>query len=183
MDYTVQVGPDGRPWLGHLIVDIANTYAPEKRLPGHPVGYYAGGRWNPLTHRLDHRDGYYGGYTRVYLPPGSEVMSISGLEDATVAEESGKTVVGGFVELLGGEKRQVVIQWRPSSITMSEPGVYRLLAPRQPGAPQRSLAVHVGASAVQPGEAHPAFDKAPGSPHTWTVSLERDAEFEYRLTR
>jgi hypothetical protein len=141
--YELLIGPGGRPLLSTLTINEANTYLPGSPGLGYPDGYYDGSRWNPITRRMDSWPGYYGGYFRIFLPPESRFLGAVGFDDTPdIATESGRAVIGGYVGLHPGDKRQVRLRWIPA-IRPSAPNRYRLLVQRQPGTPARPLTVTV----------------------------------------
>src|SRR5205823_13709902 len=98
LSYTTQLDAAARPVHGELEVEERNTYRPGAGLPGYPPGYYRGARWDPTARRLEAREGYYGGYTRLYLPAGSRILRAAGFDDRVDVEaEGGRAVVGGYV--------------------------------------------------------------------------------------
>ncbi len=180
--YEVELGPDGRPTLATLTVDETNTYSPQARPPGYPDTYYYGGRWNPATYQLDRWEGYYGGYTRLYLPPGSRMLGALGYDESPqTGQESSRTVTGGYVGLLPGEQRQLRYKWEPEA-ALSLPGHYRLVVQRQPGAPAHPLTVVVH---LPPGGQAKDITPPPAATTaetvTWQTSLEQTRLFSLRL--
>jgi hypothetical protein len=73
LKYEVQLEADGRPGLASLTIDKVNAYVLGTALVGFPQeGYNTGGRWDAQTQRWDRWEGYYGGYLRLFPPPGSQ---------------------------------------------------------------------------------------------------------------
>jgi len=180
--YTVDLDRAARASRALLTIDMANEYAPGKGRPGYPDHYYYGLRWNPAARRMDVREGYYGGYTRLYLPLGSRILGISGFDEGvSVGTEAGRTVVGGYVGLDMGSQRRVQVEWEPAAPT-DEAGRYRLLIQRQPGAPLREVAVHARVPAgVAVTSATPEQTAQDGEGLTWRAALERDLTFDITL--
>jgi hypothetical protein len=100
-------------------------------------------------------------YTRVYVPPGSEFISVAGamrddkIKDpgrqpglADVGEEAGRAWFGAFVSVEPGETRSLEFRFRlaPSVERLIEAGEYRLTAAKQPGtlAPGLTLDLNLG---------------------------------------
>src|SRR5262249_4327518 len=182
LSYTVELDGAARPVRSELGVDERNTYRPGAGLPGYPPGYYRGARWDPIARRLDAREGYYGGYTRLYLPAGSRLLDAAGFDDRVdVGAESGRAVVGGYVGLEMGAGRRLAAEWVPAG-TPSAPGEYRLVVQRQPGAPDRALTVRVRLPEGYAAEAvAPAPNEVQDGVVTWRVTLDRDRTVRLRL--
>lgn len=141
--YQVDLGPNGYPTLSTLSIEMSNAYNPALRPPEYPEIYFSGGRWDPVTRLVDRQPGYYGGYTRLYLPPHSQVLNVSGYSDTPIVTQEGPhVVVGGYVGLYATQQTQLRYKWKPGGAP-SQPGQYRLLLQRQPGAPPREVNVVV----------------------------------------
>jgi hypothetical protein len=182
LEYAVQLRADGRPTFATLTLDALNAYEPSKGLPGYPAGYYTGARWNPATRHLDSWEGYYGGYTRIYLPSGSRFLGAGGFDDGlTLETESNRVVIGGYVGLSMAARRRLQLEWVPNG-QASVPGRYRLLVQRQPGAPAHGLTVRV---ALPEGYLADAATPIPAAVQDneviWRTTLERDQTFELTL--
>jgi hypothetical protein len=182
LDYTVDLDSAARPRRALLAIDMVNEYAPGRGRPGYPDHYYNGLRWNPEAGRMDLREGYYGGYTRLYLPLGSRILGISGFDEGvSVGTESGKTVVGGYVGLDMGGRRRIQVEWEPSG-SSDVVGRYQLLFQRQPGAPHRDLTVRARVPAgVRVSAATPEGMTNDADGLIWRGSLERDLHVEVTL--
>jgi len=92
-------------------------------------------------------------YTRVYVPEGSELLEHSGVMDndklhggrpgtPEVANELGKTVIGGFISIEPQTQGQLVYRYRlprPLTETIKSTGQYELLLLKQSGTPNRTV--------------------------------------------
>jgi hypothetical protein len=183
LEYTVGLAPDGWPTRATLGLEIANTYSPGRGLAGYPTEYYSGARWNPMTRRLDAWQGYYGGYTRLYFPLGSQVLGAAGFDDrATVGTETDRTVIGGYVGLPSGTHQRLELEWAPAG-KPSVPGRYRLLIQRQPGAPEHGLTVRVTLpEGYVAGSIAPNPSSVGRGSVTWRARLASDETFELALS-
>ncbi len=180
--YEVQLKPDATPQEASLIVDERNVYVPGAGVRGYPQGYYDGGRWNPQTRRVEQRPTYYGGYTRLYPTPSSKLIAAIGFDEGPdLFQENHRAVVGGYVGITAGERRQLQFKWEPN-IQPSHPGEYRLLVQRQPGAPEHALTV-----IVKPPAGYEAYDISPEpisvteDTITWHTVLDTDQSFVLKL--
>lgn len=91
----------------------------------------------------------YFNYVRLYVPAGSELVSINGVtEDSVVsrAGERGTQVFAGYFVVQPGYQHSVTFTYRlPAALT---PGSYRLVAQRQSGVGALPLSVRVGGAAA-----------------------------------
>jgi hypothetical protein len=165
-----------------LTVDALNTYAPGKGLSGYPTIYYDGMRWNPTERRLDTQHGYYGGFTRVFMPAGSQFLGGAGFDEgAAVSAEGGRPVAGGYLGLGMGAYRRLQLEWAPN-VTPSAAGRYRLVVQRQPGAPGHALSVRVSLPAgFTARDIEPPPWSAEGLLVTWRARLDEDRQFQLTL--
>ncbi len=182
LKYEVELDSTAWPTLATLTVDQINTFTPEDKLPGAPENNYRGGRWNFETEVFDRWPGYYGGYTRLFPTNGSEFTTVTGFDEGPyIYDEDYRTVVGGYVGLHPGQQRQLQLKWIPYG-QPNEPGRYRLLMQRQPGAPEHALNVVVRLPA-----GYRAIDISPPALSvtedsvTWHVVLDQDQSFSLRL--
>lgn len=182
MNYEVQLRPDGSPSLATLTVEAMNTYTTGLGLAGYPAGYYDGGRWNSETRSVDRWEGYYGGYTRLYPPPASQFLTATGFDDAVeVQSENHRPVIGGYLGMIPGVRHRLQYQWIPN-VTLSRPGQYKLLAQRQPGAPDRAFTVVACLpSGFQAADIVPAPIAADAQSVTWHAVLDQDQTFSLTL--
>jgi sortase (surface protein transpeptidase) len=95
-----------------------------------------------------YRTAEYRDYLRVYVPPASELIDASGLDDGPATDlECGRTVFGGLVVVAPGGERTVDLRYRlPASV---RPDHYSLLVQRQPGAPSVPFSVSGDANVVR----------------------------------
>ena len=135
--YTV-TWPDGagEPALAEATV----TYRHPVEVPGHVCDQRPryGDNYDAMTERC------YFDYVRLYAPAGSELLSMDGVDPASIdsaAGENGTQVFSGFFEMLPGSEHVVRFQYRlPPSIS---PENYRLAVRRQSGAGPLPLTVDV----------------------------------------
>ena len=180
--YEIQIDPNGAPIEANLTVNEVNTYTPGKGLPGYPEGYYDGGRWNPELRRVEQWKTYYGGYSRLYPPPGAKLIAAVGFDDGPdLSQEEQRTLVGGYVGITSGESRQLRFKWLPN-VSVSHLGEYRLFVQRQPGAPDHSLTV---LARLPQGFSAKNISPLPISVDddtvTWHTVLDKDQIFSFKL--
>jgi hypothetical protein len=185
LKYEVQLEADGRPGLASLTIDKANAYVPGTELVGFPQeGYNTGGRWDAQTQRWDKWEGYYGGYLRLFPPPGSQLLEATGFDDQVEAlVESERIVFGSYVGMWAGSQRQLQFRWIPGG-QPSIPGQYRLFVQRQPGTLVYPLTVQVY---LPQGYQATAITSQPitvtKETVIWQVPLEQDQTFSLRLNQ
>ncbi|MBK8049698.1 MAG: hypothetical protein IPK16_22890 [Anaerolineales bacterium] len=84
-------------------------------------------------------------YTRVYVPGGSQLLGVDGVDQSTVGSqlgEAGTLEFATFQILPPGETRSIVYRYQlPAGIT---PESYRLIVQRQAGIPPLPVTVRVG---------------------------------------
>lgn len=184
LTYEVELDPNGWPSQSSLLVIERNSYTPGAGLSGYPDNYYAGGRWNPTTLQVERWEGYYGGYTRLYLPRQSQILKAIGFVDnAAIGQESKRTVAGGYVGVMPGQQQELRFQWVPVG-QPSTPGQYRLYVQKQPGAPEHTLKIMAH---LPPG--YQAADISPtpvvtgDNTITWQTGLDQDRAFSLQLER
>jgi hypothetical protein len=180
--YEVDLDPTGRPTLSQLTVEYINNYTQEAQPPGQPDENFFGGQWNPKTRVWDIWRGYYGGYVRLFTPPGSRYVAAVGFDEGPhVREENKRTFIGGYIGLWPDLPRQLEFKWIPT-ILPAEEGRYQLLVQRQPGTLDHALSVAVnlppGYRAVE--VTPPPIASAEGS-ITWHTPLNEDRIFSLRL--
>lgn len=120
---------------------------------------------------FDWRTTRYRSYTRVYVPTGSQLVSIDGLDEATADQTSyddkdiGKTVFGFFFSVEPGAEKQITARYRlPDKVSRSwHDGNYTLLIQRQAGRRTESLRVR--------------FVPERGKTGDWTTDLLTDKSF------
>ncbi len=102
--------------------------------------------------------GFYANYWRVYVPPGSKLLSEEGTDEPVETyHEQGKTVFGNFLKVLPGTVRKVKIVYSQQLKLWFDGGKarYELLAQRQAGNEPQSFEVTVslpeGISMYDPG--------------------------------
>ena len=185
LKYEVQLEADGRPGLASLTIDKINAYVPGAALVGFPQeGYNTGGRWDAQTQRWDRWEGYYGGYLRLFPPPGSQFLEATGFDDQVdVGMESDRIVFGSYVGLWAGARRQLQFRWIPGG----RPGIagqYRLFVQRQPGTLVYPLTIQVylpqgyQATAITPQPITVTAQTV-----IWQALLDQDRTFSLRLNQ
>jgi len=115
--------------------------------------YNSGSDWfAELTLTYKHNGGFdwrttrYQSYTRIYVPLGSQLVSQSGFQEvATVSEDLGKSVIGGFIVVEPQETKVIKLVYKlPASIAQQiASGHYNLLLQKQPGRQRTSLTVNL----------------------------------------
>jgi LPXTG-site transpeptidase (sortase) family protein len=184
LNYEVTLSPDGWPGRAKLTVEESNLFRPEDKIPGFPENVFNGLVW-PFPPKREERlrpEGYYGGYTRLFPPPGSEFKAVIGFDDGPyIMEESHRPMASGYMGLYAGEQQQLQFEWVPAG-QPSEAGRYRLLAQRQPGAPEHALTVVTNLPpGYQATDISPAPISASAGKITWQAVLDRDQLFSLRL--
>jgi len=103
---------EGNRWVRTVQIDY--TYTPK------------GGEYGVLEKQFQD-------WMRLYVPLGSELISVEGSQDeATTSEERNKTVFDGFKILAPNEKASMTFKYYlPDSMLMSD--TYRLYVQKQPG--------------------------------------------------
>ena len=115
--------------------------------------YNNGSDWlTELTLTYKHNGGFdwrttrYQSYTRVYVPLGSKLISQSGFQEAaTVSEDLGKSVIGGFIVVEPQETKVIKLVYQlPANLAQQiMSGHYNLLLQKQPGRQRTSLTVNL----------------------------------------
>lgn len=158
----------------HYAVDAGVSDGPRARLvlryANHSPGTLecvAGSRYDDSYAQMVF--GCYWDYVRVYVPPGSTILSLQGADSAVVVEsESGKTVFGFLLVVAPGQAREIQLEYQLPPLNMLVPGVasvpYRLLVQKQPGAKPYPLVVTVSNPgwSFSPSRSTPATDGAEG---------------------
>jgi len=186
LEYTVELERNAHPVESTLVIDEANLYRAEAGWSGYPEGYYVGGRWNTTTRRLDMWEGFYGGYTSLYLPLDSQLLEATGFDDQPVTSREGKhTVVGGYVALWTEEEQRLEYRWQhrwQHGESGLPDGQYRLFVQHQPGAPHHELTVNVRLPAgYRAVDIVPSATKVDLERVTWEVVLDQDQSLALRL--
>ncbi len=182
--YEVELGENGQPTLATLTIDKINSYKPGVKLLYFPFGYNMGGRWDAQTQRWDTWEGYYGGYLRLFPPPQSHLVMVTGFDDKVdVAMENDRSYFGGYVGLWSAAERQLQFRWIPTGQPRVS-GKYHLLVQRQPGALAHPLTVLVH---LPPNSRATNIIPAPTAVTeqtvTWRAVLNQDLTFELSLSK
>ena len=106
------------------------------------------GKDQDLVDMLMLADGHYGGYLRVFAPPGAIAVTAEIDRAATAiadrGNEQGKDWFGVFLPLPAGIQRAVTLRWTvPLATTSANASSYDLYLQKQPGAATLCLAFHV----------------------------------------
>jgi len=127
---------------------------------------------------LDLMERCYWDYLRVYLPAGSELVSLVGSDSPpSVYGEAGCTVIGTAFVLETGQSRTIKLTYRHPS--KAEQGRYALLVQKQAGTPAPPLRVRIelpprsGSSAAKPNSIVTVDGRA-----VWQGTLAQDLEIE-----
>jgi hypothetical protein len=120
----------------------------------------------------------YWDYVRVYLPAGSDLVEVEGVDGPIeVYQESGHTVVGIFFLLETGEARQIAVLYHPKLASLAQG--YALLVQKQPGTGSLPLRVSViPPDGVQPTQAMPSGGAWVDDHVVWQGTLDQDREIE-----
>jgi hypothetical protein len=120
----------------------------------------------------------YWDYVRVYLPAGSDLVEVEGVDGPIeVYQESGHTVVGIFFLLGTGEARQIAVLYHPKLASLAQG--YALLVQKQPGTGSLPLRVSViPPDGVQPTQAMPSGGAWVADHFVWQGTLDQDREIE-----
>ena len=107
MDYTVEwPGTEGEPAVATLTIEYEHPLGISDYVCDQPPRY--GESYDEMTLRC------YFDYVRVYVPVGSELISVAGLDADSVTSRRGEKatqVFGGFFTMMPGEKREVVLRY------------------------------------------------------------------------
>lgn len=124
-------------------------------------------------------------YTRVYAPPGSELISVHGAQSqATAQEDLGLASFGAFTVIEPGEKGTLTFVYRlpPSVAEAIESGVYELQVLKQMGAQNNALTLHLDfgkkVKAALPSEDRTNFGDAA---YTSNTILDQNKSFVVEL--
>jgi hypothetical protein len=123
----------------------------------------------------------YRNYLRVFIPSDARVTNVTGLNQISVATESGRTVVGGWMSAARGKTLTVTVAYEVPGAWSSASG-YRFYWQKQAGTrddPLRltiSLPAQLSATSVQP----PA--SVAGSALEFSLPLHQDREFKLGFT-
>ncbi len=182
VEYTVELNDHAHPMESQLVIDEANRYQVGAGWSGYPETYYTGGRWNTTTQRLDMWEGFYGGYTSLYLPPGSQIFEATGFDDQPSTSLEGEhIVVGGYVALQAEETQRLEYRWQHKEHELAK-GEYKLFVQHQPGAPHHELTINVRLPAgYRATEIVPSPTKVDNKHVTWQLRLEHDQTLALRL--
>lgn len=181
-EYSVVLDTNARPLTSTLTLTSTNQYRNGQGWAEYPATYYSGGRWNGGTRRLESWQGYYGGFTSLYLLDDNRMINVSGFDDDPVTESGlGYLAVGGYIGLHPGEQQQVEWRWQ-SNGTPSGSGDYQLQIRYQPGASPKTMRIRVEippnymASDIQPAPTTATQDHI-----VWELPLRRDEVVRLRL--
>ncbi|HTX87235.1 MAG TPA: DUF4012 domain-containing protein [Candidatus Nanoarchaeia archaeon] len=132
------------------------------------------------TGKADWRTTDYRSYTRIYLPPGSQIISATGFSklDKTY-NESGKLVVPGLLQVPLGKSRTLNISYRlpPDLAQQFSQGNYSLYLQKQPGNMVQTVKVDVTASSAIKSYNPLTGVNVSGNNIVWSSDLTTDKEF------
>ena len=117
--YDVALDTTGAPLTATLTLTYTNQYSPWAEAPtSHAV---TGRCTDPVTLELGPLSGCYANYLRIYVPSGSQLLDVDGVEDSLGADiESERLVFGGYLRIPPGAQRVVQIRYRlPSDLPSS----------------------------------------------------------------
>lgn len=138
LDYRV-VWPNGPAQQAEATLTITYTHPITGNDPVCKPESYYGARYEDMMARC------YFAYSRVYVPPGSELIDVQGWLDGTVTSrpgEAGTQQFAGYFMLNPGTQHQVTLRYRlPSTIQRDD---YQLILQRQAGTDPLPLTVQVG---------------------------------------
>lgn len=176
VDIEIRLSEDGSARTT-VTIDYVNDLAP-----------WEDGRDPALVRKLM-LGGLYGGYLRLFVPPGSRIIEVRddsheiGLEE--IGEELGLTVFGRFFALPRDSRQRLVYEYVvPAAVgTQRDPGKYLLTLQKQPG--QKPLPVTLRIlppEGMEISSAVAAGETVPFSPAIELV-LDRDWTLELKLSR
>lgn len=121
-------------------------------------------------------------YTRIYLPLGTELISVEGFTSPQFEtySEFGKMVVGGFISIEPGQINNLHLRYKlPEHITRDlVSGRYRLYVQKQPGSRVSELEIDLGFEQPAKGYYPDGFySQAQDNFVRWNLGLENDREF------
>ena len=132
IDYRIQ--PDSDRLRGQVTMTYVNTSPPDGAVCRHEdlfgLTQYQAESYEDLT------EGCYWDYVRLYVPVGSELISVDGLDEpADMSWEESKAVFGGFFVVPPGQTREVRFSYRLSDHIVDQilGGEYDLLVQKQAG--------------------------------------------------
>jgi hypothetical protein len=154
--------------------------------------------YHNTTQRIDWRYTRYRDYARVYVPEGSELVSVTGAMakdknqsggreepgKVDVFKDLGKTVFGAFWAIEPGETRDLRMTYRlPAKVLefMRAAGGYELLVQRQPGNQSRLTLDHALGKNIQVAEPPEARAQFGDQRYQVTLPLDRDRTFRVRF--
>lgn len=182
LHYMVQLDSNAQPVESTLMIHETNRYQAGAGWAGYPESYYMGGRWNMSSRRLEMWEGYYGGYTTLYLPQNSQILEATGFDEVLPTSREGEHIgIGGYVALWPQNERHLQYRWRHEP-KRQPAGEYQLFVQYQPGASAHYLTVSVYLPmGYQVAESFPAPTNIDGQLVTWHLILDRDQSLTLRL--
>lgn len=109
--YDIALDDRLHPLTATLTLTYTNHYSPWTEAP---TSHAVHGRCtDPATLMIIRHIGCYANYVRVYVPQGSQLISIDGVEESLgVDQEYDRQVFGGYVRVMPGEQRVVRLSYR-----------------------------------------------------------------------
>ena len=139
----------------------------------------AGARYDDSYEEM--MQGCYWDYVRVYVPRGTELLSIAGSDsEPEIFEEAGKTVFTAFLSVAPGQSRELVLNYQLPSTLIADwaPSTYRLLIQKQPGSADSAVQVVVSSGdwLFDPTRSDASLDT---ETHQVCFRLERDTRLTW----
>lgn len=142
--YDIALDAAGAPLTATLTLTYTNRYSPWAEAN---TSYAVNGLCtNPRTARVERELGCYADYVRVFVPAGSRLLGVAGLDQSLgVDQQYQRTIFGGYLLVKPGEQRIVQFRYR---LPMLTPG--RLIIEKQPGTQASPVLVtaHTGQQAA-----------------------------------
>lgn len=125
--YDVALDDTGVPSTAILTLTYTNRYSPWAEAPtAYAVNGYC---TDSYTLQSTRQLGCYANFLRVYVPLGSQLINVTGLEETLgVDQEHGRTVFGGYLRVNAGEQKTVQFHYKLPAVA---PGT--LVIEKQPG--------------------------------------------------
>ncbi len=182
--YQVEADPWGKVTRSVAEVTYRNTYDPSSASAAEQ--FAIGGLYWDLAARIFRTEpGIWGNFVRLFVPKGSRLNSIEGLDyPPRYTHESGKAVLGGYFLLRPGQTRVIRFDYVPPVTPLSGDAetLYRLTIQAQPGVSPYPVEVRLTLESrgelqlSKPGAATQGDRIA-----LWRAPLEHSTEFSVRL--
>lgn len=182
--YQVEADHWGRVTRSVLEVTYRNLYNPAQasRVQKFVIG---GTYWDLANQRFQTEEGAWGNYVRLFVPKGTRLHAIEGLDyPPRYTLEGGKAVLGGFFVLRPGETRTLRFDYTPPVTPGPDDPLtaYRLVIQKQPGVLPYPIEVQVTlASRDRLAPSAAGLEQASEGTATWRTALAYTSEFALRL--